>query len=129
MDIKRITEYIAATIVAGTGIALWLVIPIITGEQAAWDSALYFKAGMPLIMLECTVLGFFFPPRWWQWGLLTALSQAIVMIIKWPTSNLMPPAVLFLFILSAPYFLGGFIGARLKKRIKQNKLSKDMWET
>jgi hypothetical protein len=40
------------------------------------------------------------------------------MIAHSPTSNLLPPGVMFLFALSIPYLIGGFLGARLNNKNK-----------
>ena len=119
--IRKIGNYIANSITAGTGLALWIVIPAFTGEPDAWGSSIYYAVGMPLLMVECTFLGYLIPEYWWQWGLTATLSQAIFLIIKWPTSNLLPLALMFLVVLSIPYLVGGFLGVLLRKKIDKEK--------
>ncbi len=119
--IREIGNYIAYSITAGTGLALWIVIPTFSGEPDAWGSGIYYKVGIPLLMVECILFGYLIPERWWQWGLTATLSQAVFMIIKWPTSDLLPPALMFLVLLSIPYLVGGFIGVQFLKKLGKGK--------
>lgn len=108
--------YVAYVIAAASGLSLWVVIPALTGDPEAWSSGLYYKVGIPLLTVECALLGYFIPERWWHWGIVIALAQAIFMVFKWPTSNLLPPSLIVLFFLSTPYAAGGFLGSQFRKR-------------
>jgi hypothetical protein len=113
---RKIRNYIANLISAGTGLALWIVIPAFTGDPDVWGSSVYFTVGIPLLMVECSLLGYLIPDCWWQYGLTATLPQAIFLIIKWPTENLLPLGLIFLFFLSILYLVGGFIGVLFRKK-------------
>jgi hypothetical protein len=113
-------KYIFYVIAFCTGLAQWVVIPLITGNPEAWGSSIYYKFGMPLETLECCILSYYERERWWHWGTCIIISQALFMIVKWPTSNLLPPMLVFLIIVSVPYLFGGLIGALIRKRVDRN---------
>jgi hypothetical protein len=53
--------------VAG-GAAVWILVSLATGRREAWDSGLYYAAGMSAICVLSLVLGYFTPDRSWRWG-------------------------------------------------------------
>ena len=114
--VRRLLTYFAYLIAASAGLALWIVIPMFTDNLEAWSTNLYYTIGIPTVMVVCLLLGYLVSKPWWHWGLSAYLSQAIFIIAMAPTSNLMPPALFVLAIFCIPYFLGGFLGALLKKR-------------
>lgn len=118
---QDVRYYVAYAITAVSGFAIWIIIPAVTGDPEAWNSGLYYKVAIPLITLECGLLGFILPNRWWHWGLVVSAAQAIFIIAKWPTSNLMPPSLIFLFVLSIPYLVGGYLGALISKKFGGKK--------
>jgi hypothetical protein len=109
-------DIVPHSIAIASGLALWIIIPIITGNREAWGSSIYYYAGLPLITLECLVLGYFFPYRSWRWVLDVYLSQAFIITVQGPTSNLLPPALVFLAFLSIPFLGGSYAGAFLRSR-------------
>lgn len=102
-------------VTASAGLALWIVLPFITGEAEAWNSSIYWCLAIPALTLICGLLGFVAPDRWWHWGLVAVSAQASVILARanWSTSNLLPLALLFLFLISTPYFVSGLVGSRI----------------
>lgn len=118
---RKISAFFPHLISIVSGIALWIVIPAITGNPEAWGVPIYYYGGMPLITIECLFLGYFYPARNWQWSLEVTLSQAVFLSFKWPSSNLLPMGFMFLAVLSIPYFLGSYVGALLRRRFGKHE--------
>lgn len=110
---RQLKGWFAYLIAAGVGLAIWIVLPLVTGEPEAWNSSLYYKVAIPALTIICGILGFTVPDRWWHWGFVVTSAQVSFMVAKWPTSNLLPPAVVFLLLLSIPYFVSSFLGSRI----------------
>ena len=120
-----IWKLIPHAIAIASGISLWVIIPLVTGNFEAWSEKIYFLFGMPFLVLECFLLGYILTKRyWWYWGVEISLSQAILIIIKWPTSNLLPIAFLFLVLLTFPYLVASYIGSRVRQALDRRKLAK-----
>lgn len=121
-----IWKVIPHVIAIGSGILLWVIIPLVTGNLEAWSENIYFLFGMPLLVFECFLLGYILTKcYWWYWGVEISLSQAIFIIAKWPTSNLLPFAFIFLALLAFPYLLASYIGSRVRQVCDRRKLAKE----
>jgi hypothetical protein len=114
-------DYFAYAFAVGSGLAVWIIIPLITGDPEAWNSGAYWKIAIPALTMECAILGYFIPERWWHWGIVVTIAQAIIMLISWPTSNLLPPSLIFLSILSIPYLASAFLFSRLRRKKKYKR--------
>jgi hypothetical protein len=66
----KLRDYVACALAVGSGLSVLIVIPAITGDPEAWNGGLYWKAAMSLLALECGIMGYFVPERWWHWELL-----------------------------------------------------------
>ena len=125
---RQLLNCLAYVITASAGIATWIAIPLVTGEQTVWWSGSYYKVAIPLFALMCGILGFLLPERWWHWGLVTTFAQIFVVVFKWSKDDLLPPTIIFLFLLSLPYLISGFIGERLRQRWGKRRNLKDRIE-
>ena len=110
---RKLFVYLADAAVAGMGFALWVLIPIFTGRREAWDSSIYFTMGIPVMAVVSGFLGYLLPGSWWHFGLAAFLSQAVYIIVKGPTANLLPPGLVVLAVFCVPYLAAACLGARL----------------
>ena len=61
---------------AAAGLAVWLAVGFISGRREAWDSSLYFMAGIPVMCLIAFALAYRFPTRSWILALAIAFGLA-----------------------------------------------------
>jgi hypothetical protein len=100
--------YLAAII---CGAMVWALVSAVTGKREAWDSGLYFSAGMPIICVVSAVLGFVEPSRSWRWGVTPLAGQFFWMLFTQGPGNLLPLGVVAFGILSVPSIITARIGA------------------
>ena len=65
-----------------TGAALEFVVGAIGGRREAWDSALYWSAGLPAALAAAAAIGYFAGRRAWYWTGLIMPSQVMVMMLR-----------------------------------------------
>jgi hypothetical protein len=98
------------------GFATCLVITLASGRKEAWDSSLYFIAGIPLMCAAAFAIARHWPARPWRWALTMALGQSVAMALAGGSLSLWPLAIIAMTIVSLPQFgfawWGGRLGAR-----------------
>ena len=117
ITVQKAVLYLADAAMAGMGFALWVLIPILTGRREAWDSSIYFTVGIPVMAVVSGFLGYLLPGSWWHFGLAAFLSQAVYIIVKGPTANMLPPGLVVLAVFCVPYFATACLGARLSGKL------------
>jgi len=117
ITLEKVVLYLADAAMAGMGFALWVLIPIFTGRREAWDSSIYFTVGIPALSAVSGLLGYLLPNHWWHFGLAAFLSQAIYIIVKGPTANMLPPGLVVLAVFCVPYLAAACLGARLSGKL------------
>jgi hypothetical protein len=95
------------------GVAVWIVVSVLSGRREAWDSGWYFSAGMPIICAGSLVLAFCKPDRSWRWGVIPFAGQFIWMLAKDGAGNLLPLGIVAFGIFSLPAILAARAGAFL----------------
>jgi len=98
------------------GVLVWAVISAISGRREAWDSSLYFQAGLPVLYLGSLGLGYLHPHRSWFYGFLPFAGQFIWMITVHGLGNLWPLGLAFMTVLSIPAMIAARFGAALAKK-------------
>ncbi len=96
--------------VAG-GALMWVLVSIASGRKEAWDSSLYFVAGMPAVCILSLVLGYLAPSRPWRWGVEPYIGQFAWMLLSQGPGNLLPLGVIMFGVLSLPSVLAAWVGA------------------
>jgi hypothetical protein len=100
-----------------TGAALEFVVGAIGGRREAWDSALYWSAGLPAALAAAAAIGYFAGRRAWYWTGLIMPSQVMVMMLRGgEISGLWPLMVVLASVLGAPFLLAAFIASHLRPR-------------
>jgi hypothetical protein len=121
--------FVAASIAAATGFAIWAGLSIgggrmldgdtfIVGE--AWDGPAYWTLGLTAYALAAAVGGYIVPQKVWRWPLFIALGQGAAMILLRPPGSdfaLVPVALLFVGVplvvaLTIPAIAGGILARR-----------------
>lgn len=90
---------------------MWVGISMVSGRREAFDSALYYQIGMPVICLASAVLGFLEPRKSWRWGALPICGQFFWLLITQGPGNLLPLGMIAFSILSIPSIISARIGA------------------
>jgi hypothetical protein len=102
------------------GAIVWLAIVGASGKREAWDSDLYFSAGIPAACLLAFFLGYFRPQSTWRWGVLPFAGQFVAMVVSGGFGNLAPLGLVLFGVLSLPAVaaarFGAFIASRSAKR-------------
>ena len=98
------------------GLAVWLAVAFISGRREAWDSSLYFVAGIPVLCAIAFALGWRFPARAWLLALAIAFGQSIGLLFSGGSLSLWPLTIVALTILSIPQLAAAIIGAGISKR-------------
>ena len=100
-----------------TGAALELVVGAIGGRREAWDSAVYWSAGLPASLAGAAVIGYFAGRREWYWTGLIMPSQVTVMMLRSnEISGLWPLMVVLASVLGTPFLLAALIASRFRPR-------------
>lgn len=98
-----------------TGIVLELGIGTISGRREAWDSGLYWIAGLPAALLLSASVGYFAGRRGWFWTVCIVPSQVFMMMLRsGEIGSLWPLAVGLSSILGAPFLVVSFIASRFR---------------
>jgi hypothetical protein len=98
------------------GAAVWALIATISGKREAWDSDLYFIAGIPAVCLLALVLGYVEPLRPWRWGVAPQVGQLACMLLLQGVGNMLPLGVIMFGVLSIPSIITAWIGAAVGRR-------------
>jgi hypothetical protein len=100
-----------------TGMALELGIHAMSGRREAWDSPLYWTAGLPVAGIAALALGFLSRRRNWLWTVLIVPGQVLTMMLRSAEiSGLLPLTVVLSTVLSAPFVVAAFVGSLLRPR-------------
>lgn len=108
---------------AAGGALIWILISVATGKKEAWDSGLYFSAGMPAMCLLAALFGFFEPIRTWRWGAAPLAGQFVSMLFIAGPGNLLPLGMIVLAVLAIPPMIAARVGAYLARGRKRGKES------
>jgi hypothetical protein len=100
--------YLIATL---WGAAIWILVVLASGRNEAWDSGLYFSAGIPAVCLLSLALGFIEPHRSWRWGVLPFVGQFASMLLMQGPGNLLPLGIVAFAVLSIPAVVAARVGA------------------
>ena len=103
-------------VLAVCGGIIWGLIAAATGRSEAWDTGLYFSAGIPAVCILSFALGFFRPQRAWRWGVAPFAGQFVWMLVAQGAGNLLPLGIIMFGVLSIPAIFTAQIGARIALR-------------
>lgn len=98
------------------GLVVYLVIVKATGRNEAWDDALYYGLGIPVMCAVAFAIGNLFPGKPWRWALCMAGGQMAGALMNGSSLSLLPLALVFMAIISIPQFAAALVGSRLAAR-------------
>jgi hypothetical protein len=97
------------------GLLVYLAIVIATGRNEAWDDSSYFVLGIPFMCVVAFMIANRYPVNAWVWVLVMAGGQMLGALLNGSSLSLLPFAIIFMAIISAPQFLAAFLGSRWAK--------------
>ncbi len=101
------------------GAGVWILIMKVSGEKhEAWDSSLYFSAGIPMMCVISLLFGYLKPERAWRWGVMPIVGQCLWLLISQRIGNMLPLGLIFFAILTIPGIIAAHIGAFLARFLK-----------
>jgi len=104
---------IVLSVVAGVGLELG--IHMLSGRSEAWDSALYWTLGLPVVVALSVAIGLVSERSDWLWTFLIVPSQVTTMMMRsGEIGNLWPLAAVLSSILSVPFVAAAFVGSKLR---------------
>ena len=98
------------------GLATCLAITLISGRKEAWDSSLYFVAGIPVMCAIAFAIAYAFPTKPWRWALAIAVGQSIAMLLGGGSLSLWPLAIVGMAVLSLPQLAAAIVGGKVSRR-------------
>ncbi len=98
------------------GLAICLAVTFVSGRKEAWDSPLYFMAGIPAMCVVIFAISYFFPVRAWRWAFSMALGQSVAMVIGGGSASLWPLAIIAMTVVSVPQFVVAMITGRIAQK-------------
>lgn len=96
-----------------TGVALEVLVGGLSGRAEAWDSSLYWVAGLPMALVVAVLVGLFAEGEGWLFAALIVPAQMTAMVVRtrggfglWPLSLVMG------FFLGAPLMIAALVANR-----------------
>ena len=88
---------------------------MVSGRREAWDSPVFWTAGLPIAALIALALGFVAAGSDWLWTAIIAPCQVLTMMVRsGEIGSLWPLTLVLSFILSAPFVAVAFVGSRFR---------------
>ncbi|MEN5062427.1 hypothetical protein [Luteimonas sp. TWI1416] len=112
--------WLALSIAAIAGLALWSVVSLSSGGIEPWDAARYWTLACPAALLLSLALGIAFPVRGWVWGAVVMLAQLPVVIAVSGIGPLLAAGVVYTVLLALPAMLASAIGGWWRRRLLGN---------
>jgi hypothetical protein len=98
------------------GLATCLAIMAVSGRKEAWDSNLYFVAGIPAMCVAAFALARAWPVRAWRWVVVMAVGQTIPLLLAGGSLALWPLSIIAMTVLSLPQFAVAILASHLARR-------------
>jgi hypothetical protein len=101
----------------GIGVALEIVVSLVSGRREAWDSGFYWTVGLPAALLASVGIGWKSHERDWFATILIVPAQVTAMMVRsLEIGGLFPLTVALSAILSAPFVGAAWLGSLLRSR-------------
>ena len=104
---------IVLCVLAGAGLELG--IHALSGRREAWDSAMYWTLGLPIVAVLSAATGWASRRPDWLWTFLIVPSQVTTMMLRsGEIGSLWPLAAALSSILSLPFVAAAFVASRFR---------------
>jgi hypothetical protein len=101
----------------GIGVALEVVVSLVSGRREAWDSGFYWTVGFPFTLLASVAMGWMSERRDWVATILIVPAQVATMMVRsLEIGGLFPITVALSAILSAPFVAAAWLGSLMRSR-------------
>ena len=98
------------------GVALEMGVMLATGRREAWDSGLYWTAGLPLALLAAAAIGYLSVGTAWRSTILIVPAQMVAMMYRsGEAGGLWPLSLALAFVMSLPFVLVSFFTSKLRR--------------
>lgn len=106
---------VAVSLLAGAGLELG--VSAATGRREAWDSGLFWAAGLPLTLILAALLGYLARGDSWRWTACIMPAQFLTMAVRGgEVPDLWPVGLFFTAVLTIPVLLAAYVGSRWRRR-------------
>jgi len=102
------------------GFAVCLAITIATGRKEAWDSSLYFVAGIPVMCALVLPIAWAWPTGAWRWAAGMALGQSIALLMGGGSLSLWPLSLIAMTVLSLPQAALAVAAGRCRQKLDRS---------
>ena len=110
-------KYLIAFALAVCGLAVWVLITSLTNKKEAWDSAVFWRFGVPAMLAMNAAAGFLEPERIMLKGLLSVCLQPVAMMARsGEIGSMFPLGLMVFFVMGLLFSVGGAAGALVKKK-------------
>lgn len=99
-----------------TGIALEVVVSRLGGRREAWDSTLYWTAGIPAALGVAVAIGYLARGSDWVWALLIVPGQFVAMAARSRDFSMLPLGLVLGAVIGIPFLVAAFVGQKLRRR-------------
>ena len=110
---------------AVSGIIIWVGVGVVTDNYEAWDNALYWRVGIPILAIVTFIIGFLESKTPYLWGIIQGLSQSATILLQGLyfgySLNLYPPSIVFNIIISAPSILSAYLAVIICNFVKRQR--------
>jgi hypothetical protein len=108
------------SLAALAGFSVCLAITFATGRKEAWDSSLYFVAGIPAMCALVLPIAWAWPASAWRWAIGMALGQSIALLMGGGSFSLWPLTLIAMTVLSLPQAALAIVAGRWKQRLDRS---------
>ena len=99
------------------GVALEVGVILASGAGEAWDSPVYWTAGLPLAILGAAAIGYLAAGTAWRSTLLIVPAQVAAMMYRTgELGNLWPLTLVLSTVMSLPFLLVSYLTSRMRRR-------------
>ncbi len=106
-------SWFASVAAALIGLLACLGLTVITGDDVAWDSNLYYIISIPAMTFMAYVFGFSFPEGPWRWVVCMAFGQFSSIIFVDSAMEFWWLTLGFLLLASVPQMIAAYVGSNV----------------
>ena len=111
-------KYLPFIISAIVGASIWSGVGWWSGRVEAWDTSVYWKIGIPIMVIAIFFVAIVWPNKPWRWGVTAAVAQTVVGLVQaFPDINLWPLSLIAIGFISLPLIVSAYLGSIVKRKI------------
>jgi cytochrome bd-type quinol oxidase subunit 2 len=114
------SEHHLYLLLAGLGVAVWLLPWLLLGRKEAWDHWSYFLVSLPLMAFLAAYAGYRAKSRAWRWPLTLVCAQFFTALLLGGFGNLFPLGIAVLVVFALPMMITASVGAWFARRREEH---------